>query len=201
MTRHRFPHLFVAISTAALLSGCSSSQSNSPVSTVNDSTSPPAPPSTAATTSTAAATSQPPGSAILSNGGAESSTGAESGSAEQTAAKDTIAVTVGSQQFSATLADTNTARAFADGFPLTLNMHDVNSNEKAFELPEALPSDPQNPGTISTGDLMLYRSDTIVLFYESFDTSYTYSRIGQITDPNGLSQALGTGDVTVTFDR
>ena len=80
-------------------------------------------------------------------------------------------------------------------------MNDINSNEKAFELSEALPSDPQDPGTINNGDLMLYGSNTIVLFYESFDTSYSYTKIGHLTDPDGLSQALGTGNVKVTFDR
>jgi hypothetical protein len=103
--------------------------------------------------------------------------------------------------FSATLADTDTARSFADRLPLTLDMHDVNSNEKAFDLSEDLPSNPENPGAISSGDLMLYGSNTVVLFYESFGTSYSYTRIGRLTDPAGLSQALGTGDVTVTFAR
>ena len=46
---------------------------------------------------------------------------------------------------------------------------------------------------------MLYRSNTIVLFYESFDTSYSYARIGRLDDPVGLAEVLGAGDVTVTF--
>jgi hypothetical protein len=57
-----------------------------------------------------------------------------------------ITVTIGAAQFLATLADTDTARAFADRLPLTLDMTDVNSNEKAFDLAEALPNDPENPG-------------------------------------------------------
>ncbi len=78
-------------------------------------------------------------------------------------------------------------------------MTDVNSNEKAFELTEALPGASANPGTITNGELMLYRSNTIVLFYESFDTSYSYARIGRLDDPVGLAEVLGAGDVTVTF--
>ena len=78
-------------------------------------------------------------------------------------------------------------------------MTDVNSNEKAFELAEALPGGPQNLGTVHSGDLMPYGSNTIVLFYESFDTSYAYTRIGRLDAPAGLSEVLGAGDVTVTF--
>ena len=78
-------------------------------------------------------------------------------------------------------------------------MTDVNSNEKAFDLNEALPGDAQNPGTIHSGDLMLYGSNTVVLFYESFDTTYAYTRIGRLNVPDGLSEVLGAGDVTVRF--
>jgi hypothetical protein len=106
---------------------------------------------------------------------------------------------VGTARFPATLADTPTARAFADRLPLTLDMRDVNNNEKAFDLTESLPGVAANPGTINNGDLMLYGSKTIVLFYESFDTSYTYSRIGRLDAAGGLADVLGAGDVTVTF--
>jgi hypothetical protein len=110
-----------------------------------------------------------------------------------------MTVNIGTAEFSATLADTDTARAFADRLPLTLDMSDVNSNEKAFGLAEALPGNAVDPGYVNNGDLMLYDSNTIVLFYEGFDTPYAYTRIGRLDAPDGLSKALGTGDVTVTF--
>ncbi len=119
--------------------------------------------------------------------------------AQTTPQRGAVTVGVGSTQFSAALADTATARAFAERLPLTLDMTDVNSNEKAFELAETLPADPANRGTIRSGDLMLYGSDTIVLFYETFDTSYAYTRIGRLDDPDSLADVLGAGDVTVTF--
>jgi len=47
---------------------------------------------------------------------------------------------------------------------------------------------------------MLYGRSCVVLFYETFNTSYTYTRIGAIDDPTGLADALGTEDVVVKFE-
>ena len=83
--------------------------------------------------------------------------------------------------------------------PMNLKMKDLNGNEKYCYLNESLPSSPVRVGQISAGDLMLYGSSCIVLFYESFSTSYSYTRIGSVDDPAGLAQALGGGFVSVTF--
>ena len=108
-------------------------------------------------------------------------------------------VTVGSRVFAATLSGNATARAFAAMLPLTLNMTDVNANEKYYEFPNTLPADASDPGTIQVGDVMLYGSSGLVLFYKTFSSSYSYTRIGKIDDASGLAAAVGAGNVTVTF--
>lgn len=112
-----------------------------------------------------------------------------------------INVTVGSRTFAATLADSETGRAFYNMLPLTLNMSELNGNEKYCYLDTSLPTATYRPGTINTGDLMLYGSSCVVLFYETFSSGYSYTRLGTLTDPAGLADALGAGAVTVGFEK
>jgi len=114
--------------------------------------------------------------------------------------KDTLTITIGDKVFTATLEANATAAAFKAILPLTIDMRDLNGNEKFFDLSNNLPTNASNPRTINAGDIMLWGSSTLVLFYKTFNTSYSYTRIGKIENPNGLSQALGSGNVTVTFE-
>jgi hypothetical protein len=112
--------------------------------------------------------------------------------------KQTIQIQIGDQTFTAELEDNETAAAFREKLPLTLQMQELNGNEKyAYDV--SLPSDAESVGTIQAGDLMLYGDDCLVLFYDSFSTSYSYTRIGHITDPDGLADAVGNGSVQITF--
>ena len=110
-------------------------------------------------------------------------------------------MTVGKSRFAITLADNAAARAFAAQRPLTLDMSELNGNEKYASLPKALPANASRPGTIRSGDLMLYGADTLVVFYLTFNSSYSYTRLGRVDDPHGLSQALGPRGVRVVFSK
>lgn len=112
-----------------------------------------------------------------------------------------INVTAGGKTFTATIDDTETGRAFFNMLPLTLNMNELNGNEKYYYLDTSLPTASYRPGTINAGDLLLYGSSCVVLFYETFSSGYSYSRIGALDNPDGLAQAVGNGNVTVKFEK
>lgn len=112
-----------------------------------------------------------------------------------------IKVTVNGSVFDAKIYnDSPCAQQLLSKFPLTVTMSELNGNEKYYRFSESFSSNPENAGSISTGDIMLYQSDYLVLFYETHNTSYTYTRIGYITDATGLKEAVGTGNPTVTFE-
>lgn len=111
-----------------------------------------------------------------------------------------ITITANGRTFSANLYDNETAREFKSRLPFTLDMSELNGNEKYYCLPEVLPRNSSVPSGIKAGDIMLYGSDCLVIFYESFSTSYSYTAIGRIDDPEGLANALGSGNVRVTFE-
>ena len=139
----------------------------------------------------------------VSNGGsaADDTRNDNAGATESEQDVSVITITVNEQSFTATLADTETARAFSERLPMTLSMDEMNGNEKYHFLDESLPSNASNPGTIHAGDLMLYGSDCVVLFYKTFQTSYSYTRIGSVDNPDGLAEAVGSGGVSVVFSE
>ena len=47
---------------------------------------------------------------------------------------------------------------------------------------------------------MLYGSSTLVLFYQTFSTSYRYTKIGGVDNVEGLAKALGVDAITVRFE-
>ncbi len=110
-----------------------------------------------------------------------------------------ILITAGEAEYAATLADNPAADAFAALLPMTVNMTELNGNEKYCSLSCSLPTDTFRPVTVHAGDLLLWGADTAVLFYKTFSSAYSYTRLGRIDDPDGLAAALGRGSVRVTF--
>ena len=76
---------------------------------------------------------------------------------------------LGAERFTITLEDNPTARAFVQLLPIVLDMAQLNGNEKHAKLPRSLPTDPERPGTIRAGDLLLCGNDTLVVFTRRSD--------------------------------
>jgi len=95
------------------------------------------------------------------------------------------------------LEDNETANSFANLLPQELNMSELNGNEKYIYLDTTLPTNSSNPKRINAGDVMLYGNNCLVIFYKSFDTSYSYTKIGHIDNlPN-----LGNDSISVKFEK
>ena len=126
-------------------------------------------------------------------------TGSEASQTESIPEANEMKIIINGKEFSANFCDTKAAEEFKAMLPLTLGMSELNGNEKYIYLDNRLTAASENVGHINSGDIMLYGSNCIVLFYESFSTPYSYTRIGYIEDPAGIEKAVGSGNVTVTF--
>jgi len=123
----------------------------------------------------------------------------ENSHAREAKALTAMTIQVNGKNFSATLDDNATARAFAKHLPLEADMTELNGNEKYFYLDDDLPNDAERVGQIHSGDVMLFGANCVVIFYRDFATSYSYTRLGRIDDAAGLEKILGAGSVRVKF--
>ena len=115
--------------------------------------------------------------------------------------KARVKITVNGRTFIAELENNKTAKAFIKMLPMTLSMEELNGNEKYKYLERDLPTKTYQPGTIRSGDLMLYGSDCLVLFYQTFKSGYSYTKIGRILKPQGLEKILGEGNIKITISK
>lgn len=111
-----------------------------------------------------------------------------------------MTIEVGGQKFQVSLYDNETVRALQEKLPMTLDMEELHGNEKFYYLDEGLPANSENVGSIKAGDIMLFGSDCLVLFFEEFSTSYNYTRIGHIDEEEAFVSVLPGGTVEITFE-
>ena len=113
--------------------------------------------------------------------------------------ENTFYVRVGDAAFAASFAETDGAQALkellAQG-PVTISMSDYGGFEKVGSLGQSLPAS-NSQTTTQAGDIVLYQGNQIVIFYGS--NSWSYTRLGKISDLTGWEEALGGGDISVTF--
>ncbi|MBQ9011826.1 MAG: hypothetical protein IJ093_04175 [Bacilli bacterium] len=107
-----------------------------------------------------------------------------------------IKVVINDRTYTLKLENNNTAKEFISLLPQKYNMSDLNDNEKYVYLNNSLTTNSSNPKHIKKGDVMLFKDDCLVIFYKSFDTNYSYTKIGHIDNLDKLD----SGNIMVKFD-
>ena len=95
---------------------------------------------------------------------------------------DTVKVFIDDKEYKLNLYDNETSSSLVKLFPIEVTMKTLNENEVYVYLDEKLPTNSSNPKTIHSGDVMLYGDNCLVIFYKTFNTSYSYTKIGHIDD-------------------
>ena len=123
----------------------------------------------------------------------------QSTASEEENQKMKMQVQVNDQIFTASLENNSAVDALVKRMqeePVVISMSDYAGFEKVGGLGMDLPTEDIQTTTRS-GDIVLYNGNQIVIFYGS--NSWSYTRLGRIDDLSGWKEALGSGDVTVTF--
>ena len=113
--------------------------------------------------------------------------------------EENMVLQIGDSSFTATLESNEAVDALVDMMkdaPIEIQMSDYSGFEKVGSLGTSLPTS-NTQTTTQSGDIVLYNGNQIVIFYGS--NSWSYTRLGHIDDLTGWEEALGNGDVTVTF--
>ena len=110
---------------------------------------------------------------------------------------NTIKVIIENKSYVANLEQNETVKEFLNMFPQEFDMSDLHGNEKYIYLDTKLPTNSYNPKRIEAGDIMLFGNDCLVVFYKSFDTTYSYTKIGHIENFDDL----GSRDIKIKFEK
>ena len=108
-----------------------------------------------------------------------------------------VKIEVNGYIFIATIQDTQTGRAFLEKLPLTIQMNELNGNEKCCDGLH-LPTADVFCHVTYPGDIMLFWGSYLVLFY-GMGGGWDYTPIGKVDDTEELAKAVGAGNVSVSW--
>ena len=104
-------------------------------------------------------------------------------------------IIINGNEYIINLENNDTAHELINILPEKFTMNDLNNNEKYIYLDESITSNPKALQTINKGDVMLYGNNCLVIFYKSFNTNYSYTKIGTIDN----LEDFDNGNINVTI--
>ena len=85
-----------------------------------------------------------------------------------------------------------------NALPETFTMNELNGNEKYYYLNSTMKNaNSEAVGQVQKGDVMLFESDCLVIFYDSFETEFRYTKIGHIDNLGDI----GSSNVEVSITK
>ncbi|MFR7589992.1 MAG: cyclophilin-like fold protein [Longibaculum sp.] len=115
--------------------------------------------------------------------------------------KHNMQLIINQHSFDVTLFDNQTVKEFISQLPMTITMQDLHNNEKYIDLKTSFTTDEEKVNQIHAGDLMLFQDNCLVLFYEDFQTSYAYTKMGYVHQSEQLKKALGQKDIVIRLEN
>lgn len=116
---------------------------------------------------------------------------------EEVVMESNIQISINGKSYNAILENNETTKEFTKLLPQEFSMSELNGNEKYIYMNTTLPTNSSRPDRINAGDIMLFGDNCLVIFYKSFNTSYSYTKIGHIDN----LEDLGSGDIVVKFEK
>ena len=121
--------------------------------------------------------------------------------AQQTGNGQKMNIQIDNKTFTVIVENNKTVKELYQKLPITLEMSDLNNNEKYCYLDFTLPTDSKSVKNIKKGDIMLFGNSCLVIFYKSFTTSYSYTKIGYIENPADIEIMSDKKSIEVSFNN
>ena len=121
--------------------------------------------------------------------------------AQQTGNSQKMNIQIDNKTFTVIVENNKTVKELYQKLPITLEMSDLNNNEKYCYLDFTLPTDSKSVKNIKKGDVMLFGNSCLVIFYKSFTTSYSYTKIGYIENPADIEIMSDKKSIEVSFNN
>ena len=111
--------------------------------------------------------------------------------------ENVMKITINNEEYVINVENETLMEELFNSLPETFTMAELNENEKYYYLSSNMKNaNSEAVGQVQKGDVMLFGSDCLVIFYDSFETEFRYTKIGHIDNLGDLGN--GNVDVSIT---